>query len=135
MGRTKKKYHDIYASMSVHDSFGIMYESMMDSKAWQKLTGSAAKLYVASRTHAKSKEGQQTLYNHGKKYGTTYESNDFVFPATQLEKKGFDRSNASKLFKELIEKGFIDKKEDNKAIKQVNVYSFSERWKTWNDTS
>ena len=34
-----------------------------------------------------------------------------------------------KYFKELENAGFLTKKEKNKHMKKVNVYSFSDRWK------
>ena len=42
---------------------------------------------------------------------------------------GLQRTNSQRYFKELIEKGFIEKYESNKHRKKVNVYRFSSKWK------
>jgi hypothetical protein len=130
MSRSKKpKYKDPYASIGDRDYFGTLYDGMCRSKAYQSLSIGAKQFYTLCRVQAKSTHGKSCLYKHSEEYGITYTEHDFVFPASHLNMYGVDRSNASRYFKELEAAGFIDKKEKNKHIKKVNVYSFSNRWK------
>lgn len=130
MSRSKKpKYKDLYASIGDKDFFGTIYDGMCRSKAYQSLSIGAKHFYTLCRVQAKSTHGKSCLYKHSEEYGITYTEHDFVFPASHLTMYGVDRSNASRYFKELEAAGFIDKKEKNKHMKKVNVYSFSNRWK------
>lgn len=129
-GRRKKpKYRDYNASVGENDFFGTVYVGMIRSAAFQKMSLGARYFYILCRVQAKSTDGRACLHNHGKEFGLIYTENDFVFPASHLKKSGIDRSNASRYFKELEAAGFIEKKEKNKSLKKVNVYSFSSRWK------
>lgn len=130
MSRSKKpKYKDLYASVGDKDFFGTIYDGMCKSKKYQALSIGAKQFYTLCRVQAKSSHGTSCLYKHGAELGITYTEHDFVFPASHLKMYGFDRSNASRYFKELIAAGFINIKESNKHMKKVNVYSFSNRWK------
>jgi len=133
MSRAKKpKYRDVYASIGSKDYFGTIYDGMCRSEVYQSLSIGARHFYTLCRVQAKSSHGKSCLYKHGEEYGITYTEADFVFPASHLNMYGIDRSNACRYFKELEAAGFIEKKEKNKHMKRVNVYSFSNRWK---DTS
>lgn len=129
MGRRKKKYRDVFASVGNNDYFGTIYDGMLQSKAYKSLSIGAKQFYTYCRVQSQSTHGKRCLYMHGKEFNDTYSENDFVFPASHLALYGLDRSNAFKYFKELEQAGFIDKKEKNKHIQKVNVYSFSNRWK------
>ncbi len=130
MSRNKKQYKaDIFASIGKDDKFGMVYDGLYQSKAFNELPLSVKHFYTLCRIQAKSSHGTSCLYKHGKEYGITYTENDFVFPASHMRKYGVDRSNGFKCLKKLIEAGFIDKKEKNKHMYKVNVYSFSKRWK------
>ncbi len=130
MNRSKKpKYKDLYASIGDKDFFGTIYDGMCRSKAYQSLSIGAKQLYTLCRVQSKSTHGKSCLYKHSEEYGITYTEHDFVFPASHLKMYGVDRSNANRYFNELEAAGFIDKKEKNKHMKKVNVYSFSNRWK------
>lgn len=130
MGRNKKpKYRDIFASIGEKDYFGTLYDGMCKSNAYKSLSIGTKHFYTLCRVQAQSTHGKSCLYKHGKEFGIKYSENDFVFPASHLNMYGIDRSNASRYFKELEAAGFIDKKEKNKHMKKVNVYSFSSRWK------
>lgn len=128
----KPQYKDCFASAGEKDYFGTIYDGMCKSTAYQSLGIGARHFYTLCRVQARSTHGKACLYKHGDEYGIQYNEHDFVFPAKHLEMYGIDRSNASRYFKELEAAGFITKKEKNKHIKKVNVYSFSDRWK---DTS
>ena len=134
--RKKKDTRDVYASLDSGDRFfARIYPGMIASKAYQNLSLGAKQFYILCRCQACSKEGRQVLFNHGKEYGITYNENDFVFPASHLERFGIKRQNSTKYFKELEKAGFIEKKEENKSLKRVNVYSFSSKWKTFHCAS
>lgn len=130
MAKKRKDNRDLYASLDADDrTFTRIYPGMIKSQAYQNLSLGAKHFYVLCRCQAASKEGRQVLFNHGREYGIRYDENDFVFPASHLEKFGIRRENSWRYFKELKEGGFIEKKEGNKPLKRVNVYSFSTRWK------
>ncbi len=130
MARKRKDNRDLYASLDADDrTFTRIYPGLITSQAYQNLSLGAKHFYVLCRCQAASKEGRQVLFNHGKEYGIQYGESDFVFPASHLEKFGIKRQNSWKYFKELEETGFIEKREENKHLKRVNVYSFSTRWK------
>jgi hypothetical protein len=78
---------------------------------------------------SKSNRGKSCLYKHKEEYGIDYTENCFVFPASHMQRYGIERSNGSNYLKQLIVAGFIEKVENNKAVKKVNVYKFSNKWK------
>lgn len=129
MSRNKKQYVDRYASAIVNDRFGTVFDSMCKSDSYKRLGLGARHFYTLCRVQAQSKEGRACLYKHGEDYDRMYTERDFVFPAAHLKEYGIDRSNAHRYFDELEAAGFIVKKEQNKFMKKVNVYSFSDRWK------
>ncbi len=128
--KTNSDYTDMTASIKANDRFGMLYDSMVRSEQYQALSIGAKQFFTCCRIQANSKHGKACLYNHGLEDGSTYTDHDFVFPATHMAKYGYDRSNGHKYLDELIIAGFIDRKENNKHRKKVNVYTFSERWKT-----
>lgn len=130
MSRGKKpKYKDTFASVKGEDYFGTIYDGMCKSNKYKQLSLGARHFYTICRVQARSRHGKSCLYKHGDDFGIKYTENDFVFPASHLKMYGYDRSNAGKYFRELMAAGFIVKKEGNKTIKKVNVYSFSDGWK------
>ena len=131
MASRKKFIADYYASMcGEHETFGMIYESMLVSEKFKELSLSAKFVYCLCRSQATSKIGRQALYKHGEEFGIDYPENCFVFPAKHIRKYGLDRSNVSKYMTELIKAGFIKKYENNKYCWKVNVYQFSANWKT-----
>ncbi|MCR5836708.1 MAG: hypothetical protein K6G88_09385 [Lachnospiraceae bacterium] len=130
MGRSKKtQFKDTRASVSGKDYFGTIYDGMCRSETYRKLHIGAKHFYTLCRVQSRSSHGKACLYKHAKEWGTNYNENYFVFPASHLEMYGIERSNAHKYFKELQEAGFIRKVECNKHIHKVNVYEFSDKWK------
>lgn len=130
MSRSKKiKYKDSRASNGNKDYFGTVYDGMLKSRAYKKLSIGAKQFYTYCRVQAKSSHGTSCLYKHGAEYGISYNDSCFVFPYTHLAMYGIDRSNACRYFKELEAAGFIKKVESNKTIKKVNVYEFVDGWK------
>lgn len=128
MSRKRKNYVDDFASMGKNDTFGMIYEGMVLSKAYKKLPIGAKHFYTLCRVQAQSKRGKSCLWKHGQEYGITYNKNDFVFPSSHLALYGIDRANAKRYFDDLEKAGFIVKKENNKVRWRTNVYSFSDKW-------
>jgi hypothetical protein len=131
-GKKKTQYVDITASKAARDNFGTIFDSMCTDKSFQRLSIAARLFYCYCRVQAKTTRCTACLYEHAKEFGKTYNQNCFVFPASHLALYGYDRSNASRYFKELENAGFIRKLEPNKHMKRVNVYEFCD---TWKDTS
>lgn len=127
----KKKYNpDFNACIGKHDSFGMIYGGMLKHEAFQKMSAGLQMFYVRCRVHANDEKAKRCLYKHAAEYQREYDyKTDFVFPATHLKEYGIDRSNASKMFRELQDRGFIVIKESNQHCKRPNVYSFSDKWK------
>lgn len=125
----KPRYTDKNASLGNKDYFGTIFDGMLQHPQFKALTCGAKLFYCHCRVQAKSEHGRSCLYQHGKEFGRDYTDADFVFPASHLEKYGYDRSNASRYFKELEKAGFLIKKEKNQHMKKVNVYAFSDHWK------
>ena len=131
MTRQKKPVTtDLYSGSETGEPFGRMYASVMKSDKYKNLSLGARNLYACCRAHAATKESRQCLFKHGKESGNKYiVGRDFVFPAAQLENYGIERANASRWFDELERAGFIERRERNKNMCRVNVYSFSARWR------
>lgn len=55
---------------------------------------------------------------------------EFTFPRSKYKKisspDAFDRAK-----KELLQKGFIEEKQNNKNLRKPNIYEFSEKWKEY----
>lgn len=122
---------DYFASKcGTHETFATVYDSMLTSEQFKRLSPTAKYLYVACRNQLTSKRGRETLFNHGKEFEIVYPDNCFVFPAKHLKEYGFtDRSNGTKYLNELEQAGFIRKYECNKHCKKVNVYQFTSKWR------
>ena len=136
MASRKKEFKpDYYASVGgSHETFGIVYDSLLTDKRFKNLSITARYIYCCCRNQVMSNRSKRMLYQHGKKYNRTYDENTFVFPARDQVEYGFmDRSNFAKYMNELKDAGFIDKIEDNKAMMKPNVYRFSDRWKKEED--
>lgn len=130
MGRSKQIVHsDRMASTGGKDKFAMIFESMAKSEVFQSLSNAERMMYVYCRIQSRSEKGLQCLWKHGHEHDRQYTKDDFVFPDAHFKLYGLDSRNARKNMKVLTEKGFIKIKENNKARKQVNVYSFTDAWK------
>ena len=131
LAKRKNDYEPDYrACVGKHDNFGMIYCGMLKSTQYQSLTIGERQFYNVCRAQAQSEKGRSCLYKHGIDYNTNYNHDiDFVFPSSHLKEYGYDRSNASRYFRRLAEKGFIEIKEDNQIRKHVNVYAFTDKWK------
>lgn len=130
MSRKKSYKSDFFASTGADDRFAMVYDGMLSSDAFKHLSCGLRLFYIACRVQARSKQGTSCLYKHGQESGTVYDEHCFVFPASHMQRYGYHRANGNKLLQALIEKGFIEKVESNKARFKVSVYRFSSRWKT-----
>ena len=133
MGRrskgTEKPPKDIYASTKATDTFGMIFDSMLQCERFQELRNRTKWMYVLCRVQARSADGKRALYKHAETEGRTYPLNSFVFPAAHMERYGMLKQNGSKELKELETAGFISILENNSHRKKMNVYQFSENWK------
>lgn len=134
MSRSKKKVYkpDLYACKGgEHETFAMIYDSMLKEEKFKRLSTTAKFLYIICRNQMTCNAGKQTLYNHAKEFGVTYQDNCFVLPAKHQREYGLnDRSNVRRGMKELEEAGFIKKLENNAARWKTNVYRFSDEWKS-----
>lgn len=131
MGRKKHKFTaNPNVSTGPNDTFGMIYDGLIQSEQYKRLSLGVRDFYIKCRVQSASKHGRSCLFKHSEETGATYDiDNDFVFPAKHMQMYGIDRSNGQKLMNELISAGFIEIKEKNKHMYKVNVYSFSGRWK------
>lgn len=113
MARNKKKP---FAPWETKNNDGIekryfrMVATIMASKPMRRLSSSAFKIYCYMRIEC---GGQRSFKFPHAKY-RDYMSKPTFFNARD----------------ELIRKGFIDVVQNNKNLRQANVYAFSDRWKT-----
>lgn len=66
------------------------------------------------------------VYNPQNRYGKDL----FVFPVKHAKRYGYTSANLSKTLKGLIEKGFITIYQPGKKQQKVNIYEFSNKWKS-----
>lgn len=152
MGRSKKSSRDApnYAYYdNPHSRFGMIYVDLLKSEQFQALPTAARYLYIACTAQAATEEGQKCLYtrlqqvNHQLNEGwsewdirtATVNQNQmmkglFVFPQKHYQKYGYKRGSFSKYICILINAGFIRKRYGGGNQHAVNVYQFSDAWKT-----
>ena len=129
--KSKSRSPDYNASMcGTHETFAMIYDSMLKHPAFIKLSPTAKIIYMLCRNQATCREGRQCLHEHSKRTGVTYPDSCFVFPAKQQEQYGYTgRANVSKYLNELTKAGFIKSYEKNQHRFKVNVYQFTSEWK------
>ena len=129
--RRVKRNIDLSACIPGNDTtFGMIYYSMTQHKSFQSLSNPAKLIYMFCRVQHASKAGRACLYKHSKESGFEYPSECFVFPSKHQKVYGIkDRSNFRKYMCELIDKGFINRYENNQHRRKVTVYAFSQKWK------
>lgn len=128
MGK-KREPNNIFSSLTEHDNYAPVYDGLMKSEAFKRLTCGAKQFYIACLVQAKSKQGRQHFFRVQAETGEKYRIGAFTFPAKHLEAFGYKRQNAAKLFRQLEEAGFIDIIEKHRFDMKPNVYAFSTRWK------
>lgn len=166
MGAKKKQTPSYLYDDDAFCNFAMVTSDLFASKQFQELSHAARAFYLVCATHKQTPEQSTCLYNSLKEYyqllgeeKTDYDlrlmagqekrakvkSTYFVIPQSQLEQYGYKASYASKLKRELIEKGFIkvfanEKKHSTSDrytqgsnrdfSKQVTIYEFINDWKT-----
>lgn len=128
MGK-KRKPNNIFSSLNENDNYAPVYDGLMKSEAFKRLTCGARDFYVACLVQANSKQGKQHFFKFQNETGEKYKNGAFTFPAKHLEEYGIKRQNAARLFRQLEEAGFIEILEKNGHRHKENVYAFSTRWK------
>ena len=121
--------------------FGFLYTDLLKSATFQALSTPARLFYLVCVGHSHDDTARACLRNHLKEDNAfcdrptdtdieyCLQSGYFVFPAKQLREYGYERRHGWKLMDELIAAGFVEKMENNKTRRKVNVYRFSTRWK------
>ena len=131
MGKSKSKqntkYRD-YLATGGGGNYGIIYEDMLKHPVYKSLSLGAKQFYTICRIQARSKASTQCLYKHGVETGVEYDTSCFVLTSKHLEQYGYRRNHSTRYFNELIEKGFIERVENNAHRHKVNVYRFSRKW-------
>lgn len=134
MGRSKSKtLNDPLTSFSQRESFATIYEGAMTHERFKKLNPSAKNLYFYCLLQRQSKTGRDNLYKFNRQNRTNYshEQGYFTMPAKRIKEFGLDVGTCRKrAFKELIENGFIEVKENNRLSHRENIYKLSTKWKT-----
>lgn len=97
--------------------FFLLLHRMIDSPAWQSLSGNSIKVYIQlMRKHNGNNDDDLSL--------TFKEMKDKLSPAT-----------FSKCITDLVEHGFIDVVRAGGLQKQCNIFGRSERWKSYGTTT
>lgn len=138
-------------------SWAMLTDDLLKAKPIQELHPPYRYFYLVCCVHKETLMQKQCLYNALKDYyqfigeekedidiqfeaGTCKKSHitskKFVFPAKHLKEYGYTPQNANKLFRALIDKGFIRKFANNKRreqgfLKEVTIYEFVDDWKKY----
>lgn len=148
MARKSTKQAPVWAFESnPYSKYGFLYVDLMKSLKFQAMTKQAQLFYMVclanyhddvARASLKKHIREDNLFNGRDEFADIdyYLSNGyFVMPAKHMEEYGYKRSNGCKLITELIDHGFVEKVENNKHRKKVNVYRFSAKWKSKNSST
>lgn len=135
MGKSKsnrKHPNDPLTSLSRDDNYAPIYDGAVTHERFEKLNQSAKLLYIYCQIQRWSKKGRDHLYKFNKQNGTNYnhEQGYFTMPAKRIKEFHLDVGTCHKrAFKELIENGFIEVKENNRLRHKENIYKLSTKWK------
>ena len=115
----KKKKRDPpnkWESVSNHERFLRIFESMFESPAFISLTPVATKVYMILKNE----------------YRGSYTMNNIICPYTTIEKYGISRNSISPALRLLEALGFITRESGN-LMRQPTIYHFSDKWKDIKD--
>jgi len=141
VAKSTKRAPDWAIDDNPYSKYGFLYCDLLKSKKYQALSKPAQLFYLVCIGNSHDDKARACLKEHVKRDNVFcgrpeytdieyfFEHGYFVFPARQLREYGYTRAYGWKLMQELIDAGFVEKKENNKARQQVNVYKFSTRWK------
>lgn len=119
------------------DCFARVYESVLRSEAFTKLTYRQQMLYILCRVQIFGKRTPEREYPEMPEF----QGKDVFFLnwASVSDEYGFYPGSSSKNFymdmNALIEHGFVDRLSSGKRRRTKSVYRFSERWKNWKPAS
>lgn len=156
---SKVKFDEwLYCNPNCEEAFSMVTSDLLESEQFQSLGHAARMFYIMLATHKRTSIQKRCLYETLKQYhklqgdnlsdedimheaGTAkrqrYNSPYFVIPEAHLKYYGYRASYASKLKKELIDKGFIEEVFFSKYSggyshynsKTPTIYKFVNRWK------
>lgn len=133
MSKSKSKVpNDPLTSLSQSDNYAPLYDGTVTHERFKKLNQSAKLLYIACQIQRWSQPGRNHLYKFNRQNGTNYdhEQGYFTMPAKRIKEFGLDVGTCHRrAFKELIENGFIEVKENNRQRHKENIYRLSTKWK------
>ena len=120
----KKQLYESAEPNNEHETSVVIYDSMMNSKAWKALTNNARVLYQYMK---KQQFGQKDIKGFGKEY--------FYFNKG-MWKKGYENSyelysNQNQFYKDrdmLIENGFIETAQRGQNTRTKDIYRLSTKW-------
>lgn len=122
MGRTKKQPPEKWENIGSSQKHTRIFNSMLESNAIKHLNGRQITLYLYMK---KQYRGKETKNNPNGK------QEQFYFNWHLANSKYKLYSNQETFYKDikvLIKYGFIDCIENNRNLRQKNVYAFSDRW-------
>lgn len=122
--KNKTYTRDSKASCIERDTFGSIYESMVLSDVFQRLSCGARVFYMYCRVQATSKDNRLWLFTLADERDTIKDG-CFTFQPTRLAEFGIKRQNAQKYIHELMAAGFIEII-DNCC--HARIYKFSDKW-------
>ena len=93
--------------------FAMITNEVILSPAFMELTNTARTAFLLLRAQVKKKGQSEVIY-------------PFSQALDYMERRSF-----SKAIKQLIEVGFIDKKQSGGLFRRTNIYHFSERWRAF----
>lgn len=109
------------------DTSANIFHSMLVSKAFQSLTPKQKIVYLCMKD----------LYYSVPQHKHPFNDNNYFYFNQHLWKDVYKiHTNGERLRADidaLIEKGFIEEIENNKNLRQKNIYKYSDKWKTYDD--
>lgn len=165
MSKKKKEIPEYLYHDDGFSNFAMVTSDIFASPQFQSLSHAARAFYLLCATHKQTAEQKQCLYNALKEYYTLLgediadidlqimagtaprakvKSTYFVIPQSHLAQYGYKPAYASKLKRELIEKGFVrvfanEKRHSDEGrytqggnrdfSKRVTIYQFINDWK------
>lgn len=129
MGKAKKKIvYESFQTGRPTGNFMMLYWDMLDSKAWQELTGNEIQLYLY----------MLRKYQRKNSNGIIYETNSENISAPENTTKGntgysefMNKRMFWKCIDHLIELGFVKLVENRYATRQANIYGFNDMWQKY----
>lgn len=123
MGKAKNKKPPEAWETAVDRHFVRIYEDMLESEAFMDLKGRQVKLYLYMKAQYRGKETKNNPYQKKEYFYFSWRSANKRYKLYTNQRSFYDD------IKILCESGFIKVIENNKNLRQKNVYAFSDKWK------